>query len=621
MEHTLLLNRYRFLQQRGRGGFGTVDVAWDQRLRRRVAIKRIPLRVDADDLPGIEEARTAAMLSDTHIVSVYDFEVTGTEALIIMENVDGPTLGELMQKSADLFDLDCVCALLAGIAQALECAHENQVLHLDIKPSNVLIDHAGHVKMSDFGLAALSSTAGFSEAQGGTIGYMPPEQIEAQPVDERSDLWAFASLAYQLLTGANPFFAESPSASLAQILNTPFVLPSAIRPELEQGIDEILVCALDADPEVRPESIKQFWKALARFLGREKAGRQKLKALVAGWDAGEHLLTTPDEATGATQDYDSSGFETNPDEDVDTECAYEAYESSPHNDQTRSGQRTARALDVVLRLLCGVACAWCTRIALSGLAPAGYELPFAVVLMVAAVLGLCACLAPVLGSALLILVVGAGMFAAGQPLVGLFCIGLGFAWWWFFGRKSRYASVCMILAPLAAGVGAVFMVPLLAGYLLKVKQAAVLMLVAGILVSFLSVLTLGSLGPNMLFFAPYLPQIGLELQAIAITGELWTPFVTVCTSPWLLGYWLSALSAAALLSLTAHRQSQVLCTLGIFIALAVLALGATAALLLHEAFAAPTDIAALFVSLMASGSIMLILTAKKAQDFLEEATQ
>ncbi|MCL2757366.1 MAG: serine/threonine protein kinase, partial [Coriobacteriia bacterium] len=285
MDQELLLNRYRLQQRRGRGGFGAVDIAWDQRLRRRVAIKRIPLRVEADDLPGIEEARTAALLSDAHIVSVYDFELTGTEALIIMENVDGPTLAELMQASQDLLDLDTISSILGSIVAALECAHENQVLHLDIKPANVLIDHAGRVKMSDFGLAALSSTMGFAEPQGGTIGYMPPEQIAMEDVDERSDLWALASLTYQLLTGENPFFAHTTQDSLDLIVNEPILLPSALRPELDESLDEILVYALDADKDSRPPSVGAFWKKLSPFLGQQKAGRQRLKALVEQWDA------------------------------------------------------------------------------------------------------------------------------------------------------------------------------------------------------------------------------------------------------------------------------------------------------------------------------------------------
>ncbi|MDR2714623.1 MAG: serine/threonine protein kinase [Coriobacteriales bacterium] len=290
MNEQLLLNRYRLQQRRGHGGFGVVDIAWDQRLRRRVAIKRIPLRVEASDLPGIEEARTAALLSNPHIVSVYDFEITGAEALIIMENVDGPSLAELMQKSQELFDFDALRAVLSGVVSALECAHENQVLHLDIKPANILIDHAGNIKMSDFGLSALSSTAGFTGPEGGTIGYMPPEQIAMEPVDERSDLWALAALTYHLLTGTNPFFAHTAQESYNQIVYEPVILPSVLCPDLDEGIDDVLMSALDADMDMRPRSVKAFWKKLSGYLGHEKRGQKELKTLVELWDTdGEGL--------------------------------------------------------------------------------------------------------------------------------------------------------------------------------------------------------------------------------------------------------------------------------------------------------------------------------------------
>jgi hypothetical protein len=293
------------LETRGRGGFGTVDIAWDTRLRRRVAIKRIPLAVDAADLPGITEARTAALLGDTHIVAVHDFEVTGTEALIIMENVDGPTLYELMAASDELLDIDTCTTILDGIAQALETAHENQVLHLDIKPSNVLIDHGGRVKVSDFGLAELSGTAGFNEPEGGTIGYMPPEQLAQTGVDARTDLWAFAALAYQLLCGSNPFYATTQAESLDHIENAEITLPSIARATaamqsqqtdaqmLDPHVDAVIIRALQVEMDARPDSVKDFWDGLMPWLGSEKKGRRKLKALVADTDTGAALQQAP----------------------------------------------------------------------------------------------------------------------------------------------------------------------------------------------------------------------------------------------------------------------------------------------------------------------------------------
>ncbi|MDR0309126.1 MAG: serine/threonine protein kinase, partial [Coriobacteriales bacterium] len=220
----MLLGRYRRLHAAGKGGFATVEVGWDTRLQRRVAIKRISLKAyqeyqptesqaypGAIDLPGLQEARTAALLNDAHIVRVIDFQTTEDEAFIIMEYVDGPTLTEVLMAADELLDLDIIAALIRDIAQALICAHENQVLHLDIKPDNVLLDMSnGHAKVTDFGLAQLASSSGYSSSRGGSCGFMPPEQIDGSIVDERSDLWSFAILSYQLLTGMNPFLTRSP---------------------------------------------------------------------------------------------------------------------------------------------------------------------------------------------------------------------------------------------------------------------------------------------------------------------------------------------------------------------------------------------------------------------------
>ena len=230
-DRQLILNRYRPIGEAKAGGFGTVRVAWDTRIQRKVAIKCIeldevdaaraalpganavaqrapqheplpweddPVFNDADEaegdatsvfdlvgdgplvhslahVPGLDEARTAAMLSDASIVAVYDFEVQESTAYLIMEYVEGVTLTELLHRHADRLTLDVVAAVFASVSHALEVAHANQVLHLDIKPDNVLINHQGQVKVTYFGLATLADASGYGAAGGGTIGYMPLE--------------------------------------------------------------------------------------------------------------------------------------------------------------------------------------------------------------------------------------------------------------------------------------------------------------------------------------------------------------------------------------------------------------------------------------------------------------
>ena len=193
----VLLNRYRVLARRGTGGFGTVCTCWDTRLQRRVAIKRIPV-LDMDDgisastaEEALGEARTACLLAHPNIVRVLDFEMEGAYAYLIMEYVDGLNLAELLSRvEGGTLSHDECAHMVASVGRALAFAHENGVLHLDIKPTNIMVDRRGTVKLADFGMATLASAAGYGDARGGTVGYMPPEQIQGMLVDERRRLLA-----------------------------------------------------------------------------------------------------------------------------------------------------------------------------------------------------------------------------------------------------------------------------------------------------------------------------------------------------------------------------------------------------------------------------------------------
>ena len=127
---------------------------------------------------ALSEARITSRLTDQNIVTVHDFEVRGGTAYLIMEFVDGMTLAELMSRvEGGVLTYDECAYLLSSLASALDHAHAEGVLHLDIKPSNVFIDAQGNVKLGDFGMASLASAAGWEGARGGTVGYMPPEQL------------------------------------------------------------------------------------------------------------------------------------------------------------------------------------------------------------------------------------------------------------------------------------------------------------------------------------------------------------------------------------------------------------------------------------------------------------
>lgn len=260
-----------------------MQLAWDTRIQRRVAIKCIQLKEEELDravIPGLDEARTAAMLTDASIVGVYDFEVQDNTAFLIMEYIDGLTLTELLGIYGNELSLDVIAAVFSSIAHALEIAHENQVLHLDIKPDNILINRQGQVKVTDFGMARLSDTAGYGSAGGGTIGYMPLEQMRQEALDARCDEWALASVTYEMLVGENPFLAPNLEAAEKTMENAEIVLPSLCKDGLASEADDVVFFALDPDREERYRSVADFAKEMERYLGSPVKGQRELAVLI-----------------------------------------------------------------------------------------------------------------------------------------------------------------------------------------------------------------------------------------------------------------------------------------------------------------------------------------------------
>lgn len=280
----VLLGRYRVLERRGTGGFGTVCTCWDLRLQRRVAIKRLPVLAEQGTTTpeeALEEARRTCMLAHPNIVTVHDFESDGTYAYIVMEYVDGLNLAELLARvEGGTLTLDECAHMLSSVARALTYTHENLTLHLDIKPTNIMIDRQGTVKLADFGMSTLASAAGYGGARGGTVGYMPPEQIEGMLVDERTDVFSLAVVVLQALTGTDPFLARTAAESLQKINRGPGRLLSRSCPELSGEPERALTRALAAVASQRTPSVAEFAEALLPYLGDEREGEASLAELV-----------------------------------------------------------------------------------------------------------------------------------------------------------------------------------------------------------------------------------------------------------------------------------------------------------------------------------------------------
>ncbi|MGV8084339.1 MAG: serine/threonine-protein kinase [Coriobacteriia bacterium] len=459
MEQQLILDRYRPLDLLGEGASGSVVLAWDTRIQRRVAIKRLPLPVGADGLPdakppGLAEARTAAMLNHPSIVTVYDFATDSDEAFLIMEYVDGASLETVLRELGGPLSLDETAAVVEAVGAALEFAHENGVLHLDIKPANVLVTSDGHVKVADFGVAALSREAGGPAAgTGGTLGYMPAEQLDAEPVDETADEWALAVLAYECLSGANPFEADT-VASAAAALARPAPPPSAFERSVPDAAGIVLLAALERDPAERYETVAEFVDALLPHLGDPRAGRKTLAELV----------TPPAE------------------DELEAEERPSLAELGLWD---RLQDRRGRAL---VRSLAAIEAAWLTWAGLSAFSLEPVPLWGAVALV-----GVAAFLAPSLGTGVSFIAFAAGLLGRGHWLAGGLVLVGAMGWWTFAGRRSSGAAVLPASAPLLGVVRLPFAMPLIAGFALPPLSAALTALAGGLLAMLASIASGGTL--------------------------------------------------------------------------------------------------------------------------------
>ncbi len=279
-ETPLILGRYRPLVELGRGSAGRVLLAYDTRMARRVAIKVLPLSPDAAhaaaDPDGLAEGRTAAMLNHPNIVTVYDWDTDDGDAYLVMEAVDGVSLAQILDDLGTPIESHEVAAVIADVAEALRFAHANGVLHLDIKPENVLVTRDGLAKVADFGVARLTDIAGTATGVAGTPGFMAPEQLRCEPVDERADVWALGALAYLMLTGHEPFPAGTVGEALAAATGPAPRPPSRFDHDLDPAVDDVVLVALAPDSDHRQASSTIFAEELLAVLPDPAEGRDTL---------------------------------------------------------------------------------------------------------------------------------------------------------------------------------------------------------------------------------------------------------------------------------------------------------------------------------------------------------
>lgn len=253
------ISHYRIIEKLGEGGMGVVYKAQDLELKRIVAIKSLPHRlavVDEERERLKIEAQAAAALNHPHIATIYSVETVDDEMFMVMEYIDGRELKELARGETRMA-IDDVLDYAAQLAEALQAAHESGIVHRDIKSSNVMVTGSGQVKVMDFGLAKMRGGAHVTRTGStiGTVAYMSPEQVRGEDVDQRSDIWSFGVVLYEMLAGQMPFKGGYESAVTYAILNADPEPLRATRQAIPQGLIRIVGRAMEKDPQRRYQSM------------------------------------------------------------------------------------------------------------------------------------------------------------------------------------------------------------------------------------------------------------------------------------------------------------------------------------------------------------------------------
>ena len=251
----LVDGRYRVRARIARGGMATVYVATDLRLERRVALKVMHGHLSDDTVfqsRFIQEARSAARLSDPHVVNVFDQGQDGEMAYLVMEYLPGITLRELLREHKRL-TVDQTLTIMDAILSGLAAAHRAGIVHRDVKPENVLLAEDGRIKIGDFGLARATTANTASGAQlMGTIAYLAPELVTRGTADARSDIYSLGIMLYEMLAGEQPYKGEQPMQIAYQHATDSVPRPSAKNPSVPEQLDELVLWSTEREPDDRP---------------------------------------------------------------------------------------------------------------------------------------------------------------------------------------------------------------------------------------------------------------------------------------------------------------------------------------------------------------------------------
>jgi len=305
------LGRYHILEQLGEGGMATVYKAFDMRLECDVAVKLISTSKFTQEAVGRalkrfdREAKALARLTHPNIVKVTDYGEYEGQPYLVMPFLAGGNLKQYLKEHGRLQWQDAA-HLLLPIAQALEFAHSQGVIHRDVKPANILLTQNGQPMLTDFGVAKVVEEEATSELTGtaaamGTPEYMAPEQT-GKNIDQRVDIYALGIVFYEMLTGRRPYEADTPLAVLVKQASEPLPRPSQFVPGLPDAVEKVLLKALAKKPAERYQGMGEFAAATERLMGMRGQGEGGRGA----WDRGAGEIVAPGIAASHTMDGDDS---------------------------------------------------------------------------------------------------------------------------------------------------------------------------------------------------------------------------------------------------------------------------------------------------------------------------
>ena len=270
----LIDSRYQLIQQVANGGMASIYEAIDTRLDRKVAVKIMHSHLAQDEAfvnRFIREAKAAAALNHPNIVAVQDqgWNQSGIPAVfLVMEFIEGSTLREYLNERGR-FEFNDAVNYLTPILSALAAAHSIGIVHRDIKPENILISKEGRIKVADFGLARGEIIGSTMTAESsvilGSVSYLSPEQVQRGVSDARSDVYALAIVAFEMLTGEKPFLGETPIQIAYMHVNEDIPSLRSKRKDLPQALDELISRAANRDPDLRPRNAGEFLAQLLKI--------------------------------------------------------------------------------------------------------------------------------------------------------------------------------------------------------------------------------------------------------------------------------------------------------------------------------------------------------------------